>query len=264
MKTKLIIALAALVFVACKKEPKEPDDDNNNNNNNSTPTATVGSLKIEFEAKVGDSAFVLNTKNYTNTNGDTFNISTFKYYVSNVVLTKTDNSTFSVPNSYYLIDHGSGASFSLAISNIPVADYKAITFLIGVDSTRNVSGAQSGDLDPGKGMFWSWSSGYIMAKLEGNSPQSGASNKKLTFHVGGFSGTNSVLKTVSPTFGSSTAKVKSDKTPEIHIITDVSEWFKTPNTIGFGSTHTVHMPGAMAKSIADNYADMFKVDHIHN
>lgn len=254
MKTKLIIVLAALAFVACKKEPQDPEP---------TPTTNLGSLKIEFEAKVGDSAFVLNTKNYTNTNGDTFNISTFKYYVSNVVLTKTDNSTFSVPNSYYLIDHGSGASFSLAISNIPVADYKAITFLIGVDSTRNVSGAQSGDLDPGKGMFWSWSSGYIMAKLEGNSPQSTASNKKLLFHVGGFSGINSVIKTVSPTFGSSTANVKSDKTPEIHIIANVQEWFKS-SVVNFATLHTVHMPGTSAKTIAENYKNMFKVDHIHN
>jgi hypothetical protein len=40
--------------------------------------------------------------------------------------------------------------------------------------------------------------------------------------------------------------------------------FKNPTTVNFATLNTIHMPGANAKTIADNYADMFSVEHIHN
>jgi hypothetical protein len=49
-------------------------------------------------------------------------------------------------------------------------DITGIRFLLGVDSARNVSGIQTGALDPARGMFWTWNSGYVMAKIEGSSP----------------------------------------------------------------------------------------------
>jgi hypothetical protein len=113
-------------------------------------------------------------------------------------------------------------------------------------------------------MFWSWSSGYIMAKFEGTSPQSGATGQNLKFHIGGFSGVNKTMKIVSPSFGTETANVSSSITPIIHLKSDVLEWFKSPANTDFSTTHTVHMPGAAANTIASNYADMFTVEHIHN
>ncbi len=69
-------------------------------------------------------------------------------------------------------------------------------FLLGVDSLHNVSGAQTDALDPAKDMFWTWNTGYVMAKLEGNSPSSALVNNKYEFHVGGFSGKYNVLKKI--------------------------------------------------------------------
>ena len=65
------IALIALTLTNCKKDKdKDPEPE-------PTPTtpATTGSLKIEFEAMVGDSALVFNTETYTNQAGNTFNVS---------------------------------------------------------------------------------------------------------------------------------------------------------------------------------------------
>lgn len=213
---------------------------------------------------VGSNALVLNTQDYLNANGDTFKVSMFKYYISNVVLTKSDNSTYTIPNSYYLVSHTGTANPVVSIGGVPNGTYKAITFLIGVDSARNVSGVQSGALDPVNGMFWSWSSGYIMAKMEGTSPQSGNATKALKFHIGGFSGVNNSLRTVSPSFGTNVATINGEHGSSIHFKADLSEWFKTPNVINFATAHTIHMPGSMAKMMADNYADMFSLDHIHN
>jgi hypothetical protein len=41
------------------------------------------------------------------------------------------------------------------------------------------------------------------------------------------------------------------------------EMFKTPNAISV-ATKPVIMVDPASKNIADNYVDMFKIDHIHN
>lgn len=258
-KLAILIAMA-FTWSNCKKETKAPEPEP------ITPVTPVptGSLEIEFEGMVGDSDLVLSTKTYTNFAGNTYSITIAKYYISNIKLTKADNSVWAESNSYHLVDHSNPLSTILTLSSIPYGDYKALEFTIGVDSARNVSGAQTGALDPANGMFWSWSSGYIMAKMEGLSPQSTATGNKLTFHIGGFSGANAVLKKVSPSFGASLASVSSTVTPKIHLKADLAEWFQSPNTINFATLHTVHMGGSSAKTIADNYADMFSVEHIHN
>lgn len=264
MKTSIkflsILALAGTILTSsCKKDPDEEPTPSP-----STPAATTGSLGLHFENMVGDSALILNTKLYTNANGDTFNITKFNYYISNIKLLKSGVVKYTESESYHLIQQNDTTTFDVELTGVPFDNYDGIEFMIGVDSTRNVSGAQTGALDPANGMFWSWSSGYIMLKMEGTSPQSGAVGGGLLFHVGGFSGANSALKTVSPTFNSATANVSSSVTPEIHFKVDVAELFTTPNNINFSTTHTIHMPGAAAKMIADNYADMISVEHIHN
>ena len=155
---------------------------------------TTGNLNLFFEGMVGLSPLVFSTQTYTNQAGNTYNVTMAKYYISNIKLTKTDNSVFVVNNSYHLVDLSDSLLSLVKLSEVPYGNYKAIQFMIGVDSTRNVSGAQTGALDPALGMFWTWSSGYIMAKMEGTSPQSTAVGNNLKFHVGGFSGANNVLK----------------------------------------------------------------------
>ena len=255
------IAVLAIALSNCKKDtttPPEPPPE-------APIPATEGSVQILFEAMVGDSDLVLGTANtYTNQAGNTFNVTMYRYYISNIKITKMDNSIWTEPNSYHLIDHSDAASTLLTIPNVPFGNYKAIEFMIGVDSARNNSGAQTGALDAANGMFWSWSSGYIMAKMEGSSPQSTASANKLTFHIGGFSGANKVMRIVSPSFNGDTAKVTSSITPGIHLSSNLLEWFETPTAVDFSTLNTIHMGGTSAKTVADNYADMFTVEHIHN
>ena len=42
---------------------------------------------------------------------------------------------------------------------------------LGVDSLRNVTGVQTGALDPAMDMYWTWNTGYVMAKLEAAAQQ---------------------------------------------------------------------------------------------
>ncbi len=64
--------------------------------------------------------------------------------------------------------------------------YSKVKFNIGVDSTTNVSGALGRDLDPTKGMYWTWQSGYINLKLEGTSNLCKTRHNEFQFHLGGY------------------------------------------------------------------------------
>jgi hypothetical protein len=130
---------------------------------------------------------------------------------------------------------------------------------VGVDSTRNVSGAQTGALDPTNGMFWTWNTGYIFAKLEGRSPSSAAPFQKLTHHIGGFrTGENAIRKiTLAMPFEIGRAK-------ELVINADVQKWFDGPHQISIASNASVMSPGGVALKIADNYASMFSVNKVVN
>lgn len=150
------------------------------------------------------------------------------------------------------------------IDSMPSGTYTSINFLIGVDSTRNVSGAQVGALDPANGMFWTWNSGYIMAAYEGHSPSSTASFGLCIFHVAGFSGQYAGIRWVAPGFGANTAVVTSTDVPLIHMKADLNEWWQSPNVVDFSSTNVENVAGPITDMVADNFADMFTVLGIDN
>lgn len=258
MKKSIIISISALaiLFNACKKDKNEFK----------TPEIETGNVEIEFEHKVGASSLALNSGTYTNENGDSYTISKFAYYVSNIKLTRADGQTLDIPAEYYLVDAANSASHKIMVKNIPPGEYVEFSFLLGVDSTRNVSGAQTGALDPANGMFWSWNTGYIFLKMEGVSPQSTANGNQLRFHIGGFRESNNTnaLRIIKPSFNGNKLVVKAKSTSGIHLEVDVNKMFKAPNLINFANINTVHMPGMNALKIADNYQHMFTITDIHN
>lgn len=252
MKTGFIwiCALLSLYLVSCTKDIPYED--------------VTGTVKITVTNTVKGIPMVLNTANYINEFGEQYTISKFKYYLSNVSVTGSTPNTFN--GRYYLVDQSAPASLSFSFE-APVNKYSSLSFLLGVDSTRNVSGAQTGALDPLNDMFWTWNSGYIMAKMEGNSPQSPLVNNKVEYHIGGFSGANSVLKNmVIPLWVFSQGiDVREGKTTEIFMQADFDKWWKGSGfDLKIASNAAVMGPGTLAKNISDNYATMFTVTDIKN
>ena len=160
------------------------------------------SVKIIFINNVKENKIVLNDSLYTNPFGEKYNITKLRYYVSKIELKKANN-FFKEKNSYHLIDESKTESQVINLS-LPGGNYNQLQFLLGVDSLHNVSGAQTDDLDPAKDMFWTWNTGYVMAKMEGNSPNSKLVNNKFEFHIGGFSGPYNVLKEIHLNFPENT------------------------------------------------------------
>ena len=51
--------------------------------------------------------------------------------------------------------------------------------------------------------------------------------------------------------------------PHFHVYVDVLEMFTNPVNISVAANPTSHA-GPYSKTVADNYADMFILDHVHN
>jgi hypothetical protein len=257
MKFKfLCLAAASLsMFSGCKKddEPVPP-----------VVETGKGTVTLKFENYVGSQPLVLATADYpySNANGDVFKVSLYKYYVTNIRWVNANGTEYAEPESYHLINASNSASLTFNTENVPAGTYTAVKVLLGVDSTRNVSGAQTGALDPMYGMFWAWSSGYIMAKVEGNSPQS-LSAGKISFHLGGFSGQYSVLNDVTlPLPQNMVLTDKSSST--VTFKSDVLKWFASPNLVKFGELDQVNGAGEEAYKVSRNYGSSLSVTQVQN
>jgi hypothetical protein len=251
-------ALAALTLASCNKKDEVI-----------TPAPEFGEFSMGMDHVIGSPpatpvALALNTGSYTTASGETFTVSSFRYYLSNIKLTRADGSTFAQPDIYYLVDESDVASQEIVVKDVPVGDYTGISFTVGIDSARNVAGAQTGVLAPGQGMYWDWTQGYVFAKLEGNSPQSAATNNRFLYHVGGFRRGSNALRTMSPSMNGVTMKVRTDHSPEMHVKVDALKMLNGPNPMRFADINTIMMAGANAVKVADNMAaGMFRIDHIH-
>jgi hypothetical protein len=251
IKTTCIFCFVAFVFLFSSSFQ----------NKKNVKKSSFASVKITFNNVVKDSRIVLFDSLYTNPFGEKYSINKFRYYVSDVSL-KSDDKDFNEKESFYLVDESKIESQSIYLS-VPQANYFSINFLLGVDSLHNVSGAQSGALDPTKDMFWTWNTGYVMAKLEGNSTSSTLVNHKYEFHIGGFSGKYNVLKKIQLRFPKNKPiYLSKNKTTEIIINADVNAWWQDPNEIKIAEHANITAPGKWALALSDNYAKMFSIEKI--
>lgn len=252
---QLVLVVLALSLFGCRKKPDPVSP---------APENPYGSLKLNFENVVDDKPLVLKTGVYTNAHGDTFSVNSYKYFITNIILT-IDGKQYVQPESYFLIDQAGNRS--AVIDSIPLlGQCTQISFWLGVDSARNVRGAQTGALDPAglaQGMFWDWNQGYIQAKMEGTSPQSGSGAKGVDFHLGGYVGRNAALRGF--TFGlNQQASIQKGKQPVVHVKANLAEWFRTPIIVDFSQKFLIMSIGTDSRIIADNYADMFTIDRVEN
>tara|TARA_B110000046_G_scaffold88676_2_gene96780 strand:- start:22971 stop:23597 length:627 start_codon:yes stop_codon:yes gene_type:complete len=138
----------------------------------------IGSLSltaqlVTFTAEIGDSTFYLLEGSKR--------VSKLTFYISDLQLETMDGEFLEV-TAYHLIDFKDSNSLKIETGNEDKREIKSIHFKLGIDSATNVSGAFGGVLDPTKGMYWRWQSGYINFKIEGT-----VQDEKYTLHLGGYS-----------------------------------------------------------------------------
>ncbi len=165
-----IIALIIFALASCTKDKK---------------VAREANVSFEFQNYVGNEKVTTTAGTpYTNAAGNPYNVSMLKYYISNIVLVDAMGNEVAF-NNHTLID--AFGDFEDALTDAKVVangDYVKMKFLFGVDADNNTTGTQSGDLDPSRGMFWSWNSGYIFSKHEGQFQDITNATKNIEYHLG--------------------------------------------------------------------------------
>lgn len=215
-------------------------------------------LTIQFHHYVGEKLLILDDSTYTNAFNQNYTITKFNYYIGRIRLTKKDGKEFFLDDYFFISeDEEKKASKTISIDKIPPGEYTSISFLIGVDSVHNCSGAQSGALDPINAMFWTWNTGYIFLKLEGKSKASTLPGNTLEYHIGGYKEPANCIRTVNLNFETPMVIAKKANTV-LNIKTDVSEILKTPTTIDFSKYPAINST-LNATMIADNYVDLFSI-----
>ena len=227
------------------------------------PQRTID-IELIFLHQFGDQDFEFRKK-FVNNFGDTIDFQRFQYYLSNFSFKNNEGKEWSEKDSYHLIELKKGQSnqISLMLKDIPLKNINQLSFGIGVDKSRNHGGKQTGDLDPIKGMFWTWSQGYIFLKSESYHYQLPGKRKGLIFHIGD----DNCYRTL--TFDIPSEKYSPKKSLiQIPVQVDIQKFFggyknssielKVPSD---GGSINV-MGGPKMPLIADNYASMFSINGI--
>jgi hypothetical protein len=238
---KIIILIFACQFLisAC--------DDKKNTQIIPEPSTTTLTLKINYTYK--GQALELNDKSYVNKALDTFTISNFVHYLSNVTLTNAQNEKYNLAN-YNLSYAEYPNTNTITLNGLKMDNWKNITFLLGVDNVRNHTGAQTGDLSPSKSMYWNWNTGYIFVRFKGKL----SSGKNIGLDIGGDE------NLVSQSFDLNSYNLnKSNVTITLEM--DVNEMFENPQTYDFKvdatSIHSNTQPEAA--KIKANMVDICKI-----
>lgn len=190
-------------------------------------------------------------KEYFSENKDSLQITAFKFYISNLKLEYSDKTKYSEPNSYHLIDIENPNSLRFPIAKTSNKAISKVTFSIGLDSLTSVSGAMSGDLDPTKGMYWAWQSGFINMKIEGKSSSCKTRKNTFQFHIGGY---------MTPNYAIRTIELKPIN-PNLEINVDVAELFKN---IKLADNNSIMVPGVKAMELANKATKMFSINITEN
>lgn len=134
------------------------------------------SIQIQHQVKLGDVSLSLGVWQKSDSNVSV-RIDKLRWYVSLPPAGKKGSKA-------WLLDLADSASLDQQMSR-PVNN--KISLLFGIDSAIQVAGVGSGALDPLRGMYWTWQTGYVQWKMEGAIRVDGVESP-LELHLGGFDG----------------------------------------------------------------------------
>jgi hypothetical protein len=220
-------------------------------------------LRLNFQPSANGEPLQFN-KEYINPIGEDYKVTTFKFYVSKIsLLQELPTPVARKEDGFFLVDASNPASQIIEVQ-LNSNPFNRLMFQVGIDSIYNVSGAQTGALDPLNGMFWTWNSGYIMFKLEGNSTASTADLQRIEHHIGGYKGSDNVATVIQLDFN--TAKkieIKAGATTELVIETNLDNYWHGNAAIKIAELPMCMITGEPALKVAKNFTRLFSVKEIN-
>ncbi len=241
-KIGFTILISIFLLLSCKKEET---------------ITTPQTLKFHWHSMVGDDDAKFAT-NYT-TNGINFNLSDWRYYVSNFVLIKSDGTEYPVDGSVFLIKISQD---EYELENIPTGSYKGFRFSLGLDSATNHKDPTTYDASnplavQSPAIYWTWSSGYIFMKVEGkydsSIAQTGPINQPFFYHVG----TDMMKQSID--FSTHAFTITEGGSNTIHISMDILKMLDKLDLRTENATHTMdNMP--LATKVRNTWTSVFEVE----
>ena len=180
---------------------------------------------------------------YLTENKDSISFSTLKMYFSDFRfreklsggITEIDTLIF-----YDLAD----SSTHVFLKNLEISNYDDVSFTLGLDSSKNVSGELENAYDPLLGMYWAWNTGYVNLKLAGKSSLVLTKTHDFEFHLGGYR------------YPLATAQNIEVNLNDQYIYFDLEKLFS--ESINLSKNHHIMLPGKDAFLISQGLSDCFK------
>ncbi|MCU7616136.1 hypothetical protein NZ698_02900 [Chryseobacterium sp. PBS4-4] len=174
-------------------------------------------------------------------------ISKLKFYLSHFELYNDNEMVFSEENSYHLMDASDENSMKIQLSIPENIQYNKMKFYLGIDRKTNEEGIKGGSLDPTKGMYWSWQSGYINFKMEGKSNLCKTRYNEFTFHLGGFSDPFYAMQEVEVNINSHTKA----------LYMDIDQFF---SKINLSEQNNIMIPGKKSVEMSKIISKIFRAE----
>ena len=199
---------------------------------------------FQFRFLYGGKPLVLNDSTvYKTATGQAITISEVKFYIGSVLFLNKSNTVYH-QNSYHLVDYSDTKSLSWTFDKAISQPYDEVDITIGVDSLATIAGVGKGDLDPTKGMYWTWNSGYINIKIEGRSMACPTPKHQFNFHLGGYQGE-------SPAWTRARFPRTNKTSPMIFTI-DLEHCFKS---LDLSETHSIMEPSSKVRRVIYRFID---------
>ena len=176
-------------------------------------------VQVSFIPVINKSEIELN-KELVLSDNQKITITNLRFYISKFQLLKNEKVQSTWNKEHHLIDLRQQSSLKWILDSVET-DFDKIKFQLGLDSFTNVSGALTGDLDPTKGMYWTWQSGYINLKIEGFFINSNEGNKIFEYHLGGYLPPFQTIQHIS---------MLSNSKKEMKIVLDFNSFFLSSKT----------------------------------
>ena len=261
MSKYLSILIITLLFFACKKEEGCMDPTALNYNSEATTDngncnyAPIADLNIHFTQTVNGNPLILDSMMYTNQENDNYSIQTVRYLLSDITL-HTDNGTSTLLDEVHFIDLSIDSTLTLHISEIVDENYTAISFTMGLDSTKNIT-----DLFLNENFFPSFAwpeflgGGYHYMQLEGDF------NTVFNGYATHTGGTNGLDFSFTKNFPIALNMENANSTVIINM--EINNWYSNPNTISLTTDGIMDNANKQALLQANGIADVFSVNINH-
>jgi hypothetical protein len=233
MKHFITLALVTLLFTSCKKEEIKFSD-----------------FKLHVDYKVSGVPLNYNQFTYLNAAGNTYEVTTLKYYLSGFVFHKSDGTEFTSDEVFYL---DAANNTTLSFNDMLIGDYSGLTFVLGLLPEVNVTGGLPSTAE-NNNMEWPdmMGGGYHFMKFEGNYLDSASIQHGFAIHLG----TNAALVNIALTHDMKLAESEES----MNLVMDLNEWFQNPSVFDLDSISYTMSNAAAQAIIVANGADIFTLE----